>query len=63
MKYAVHQSGNGWLMDTCAGGTWTFDVDKAVWFDSTNEAYEALHAADMIASRGAIDSIRVLRVK
>lgn len=47
-KYAVYdQHVGGWLTDTCAGGSFSWNVINAVWFDSEYEAQEALRAADM----------------
>jgi len=47
-KYAVYAHCGMWLVDTCAGGTWSYSVDDAVWFDSADEARAALGAAEIV---------------
>lgn len=49
-KYAVYRDvdGYGWLMDTCAGGTWSWDIDDAQWFDRPDDAIGALYACDLV---------------
>lgn len=37
-----------WLVDTGVGGTWSTNVDQAEWFDSPEDAIEALHACDIV---------------
>lgn len=56
-RYAVYHRTLFWLVDTCAGGTWSCQVQDAIWFESTDDAWAALHAADM-----DIDGIAVCRV-
>lgn len=46
-KYAVYNPAVGWLVDTCAGGTFSWNVDDAVWFDSHIAAHDALKAAEI----------------
>lgn len=47
MKWGVYRaSDESWLIDTCAGMTWSHDVNEAVWYDSIKEAKEAVKAAD-----------------
>lgn len=58
MKFAVYSSMYGWLQDTCAGGTFSWDVDEAVYFDAVNDAWAACRAAEIDVS-----SLIVLRVK
>lgn len=38
-----------YLKDTCAGGTWSDDVDDAVWYGSHGEARDAAIAGDCAA--------------
>jgi hypothetical protein len=52
-----------WLVDTCGGGTWSPDEDRAVEFLTERDAVEAVLAADLFAGadRGVTwDAIHVL---
>jgi hypothetical protein len=57
-KYAVYQPATGWLVDTCAGGTFSWNVDDAVWFGSHIEAHDALKAAEITLS-----TYQIIRMK
>ncbi len=46
MKWGVYREERGWLIDTCAGMTWSWNVNEAVWYDTVREAIEAIRAAD-----------------
>lgn len=46
-QYAVFHDHRGWLVDTCAAGTWRADTDNALRFDSEDEARAACKAADI----------------
>jgi hypothetical protein len=37
-----------YLVDTCAGGTWSLDENDAVWFASHGDAVAAVIAADVV---------------
>lgn len=49
-KYAVYRDveGFGWMVDTGVGGTWSWNVDDAEWFNSPEDAIGALYACDII---------------
>lgn len=47
-KYAVYHKDQGWLVDTGVGGTWSWNVDDAQWFDGADAAVESLYACDII---------------
>lgn len=36
-----------YLVDTCAGGTWSEDESDAVWFGDRREAIDAVIASDI----------------
>jgi len=57
-KYGIYDSASGWLVDTCAGMTWSFNVDEACWFDSHGEALNAVEEAG-----GDVTGILVVRLK
>lgn len=57
MKYAVYSS-LGWLQDTCAGGVFSWDIDEAIYFDTVDDAWAALRAAEIV-----LIGLGVLRVK
>lgn len=40
-----------WLMDTCAGGTWSASFDDAVWFESPELAATALDDGEQEVDR------------
>lgn len=40
-----------YLVDTCAGGTWSDDIEQAVWYHSHDEAKRAALAGDCVAER------------
>lgn len=44
-RYAVYHHEYLWLVDTCAGGTWSTQVSEAAWFSSEREASDAIRAA------------------
>jgi hypothetical protein len=48
MKWAAYHVENGWLVDTGVGGTYSFDVDQAQWFDSMMHANDQLVATDIL---------------
>ncbi len=68
-KFAVYHVERHWLIDTCAGGTWNETVEEACWFDTIDEAREALRAAEIVPkvawSRPEIipDGIVICRVR
>lgn len=39
----------GWLVDTCAGGTWSPKVFDAMWFASIREAREGIEVTELFA--------------
>lgn len=45
--WAVYSEDYGWLVDTCAGGSWDWSVKQAVWFASRLEATDAIYAAEI----------------
>lgn len=48
--YAVYHATQGWLVDTCAGGTWGWEVAHALWFPSNKAAIDCLREADMCSA-------------
>jgi len=58
MKFAVYCDVLGWLVDTCAFGTWSWEVVKCVEFDSEWDAKLACEAADI-----EIDGLVFVRVR
>lgn len=68
--WAIRHHEHGWLVDACAGGTWSgtdtlelpnAEVDElAVTFETGTAAYQALDAAD-IAREGCEAVLLVLR--
>jgi hypothetical protein len=60
VKWAVYSKKRGWLADTCAGGTWSFDVDDALWFDDQGASKDALEAAEIVIET---EDIQIARVK
>lgn len=46
-RWVLRHRTQGYLMDACAGGAFSDDIDDAVEFDSGTAAYEALDAADI----------------
>jgi hypothetical protein len=58
MKYAVYSHEIGWLVDTCAFGTWSWKVVECVEFDSEWDAKLACEAADI-----EIDGLVFVRVR
>jgi hypothetical protein len=59
MKWAVYSPSQGWLVDTCAGGAFAWNVDEAMWFDTEEEAVQALAAAEI----EVLDDFKFTRVK
>lgn len=47
-RYLTNLSCWGWVMDTCAGGVYSNDVDEAKWWSSPDEAANELRACDML---------------
>ena len=47
MSFALYHPGMGWLVDTCAGGSFSWDVVNATWWDSELEAFDALRGAEI----------------
>ncbi len=67
MRFAVYSYKEGWLVDTCAGGRFSRNVDDATWFDSEPDAVNGLVAADLV-ERDRLDialafEFKILRVK
>lgn len=67
-KFAVYvTSGNqvGWVTDTGAGGTFSWSVDDAKWWNSESDADAELVACDLLTITGSspITSYFVLRVR
>lgn len=46
-RFAVYSVEHGWLVDTCAGGTWGWDVRKAVEYMTLLECDKALRGAEI----------------
>lgn len=46
-QWAMYHFEHGWLVDTCAGGTWRHDVAQAVEFSSPEEVTKAAFAAEI----------------
>ncbi len=46
----VRQPDAGWIIDTCAGGAYTFDVTQAKTWPSKDAMREELEASDLIYS-------------
>jgi hypothetical protein len=46
-RYAVYHPSLYWLVDTCAGGSWSETVEEASWFMSPDDAALALAAAEI----------------
>lgn len=49
VKWGVYHVENGWLVDTGVGGTYSFDVDQAQWFESEGFARATLEATDIMS--------------
>lgn len=56
--WAVYHTEYFWLIDTCAGGSWSSTVEEAEWFDTPEQAYEALTAAEIDHARVAVCRVR-----
>lgn len=56
--FAVYHPMLFWLTDTCAGGTWSSDVDDGVWFGTIESAMDAIRSANI-----DIDHVIVCRVR
>jgi hypothetical protein len=64
-KWAVYHAERFWLTDTCVQGAWSETVEEATWFDSRQEASDALIAAEIYSpvSRLADLGITLCRVR
>ncbi len=45
--YAVCHFKHGWLVDTCGGGTYSFEEADAVTYNTPGEAQEAMTAGEL----------------
>jgi hypothetical protein len=46
-SWAVYNEFLFWLVDTCAGGTWSPQVHQAVWYSSKQDAHDAVKAGEI----------------
>lgn len=46
-RYAVYRFGSGYVVDTCAGGTYADSEDDALTWSTVGEAEDAAAAADL----------------
>jgi hypothetical protein len=66
MKFAVYLPALGWLVDSCAGGSFNWDVDEAIWFDTEDEANGALvaaHECTELFETAILNTYKIVRVK
>lgn len=47
MRWVVWHVARGYLVDTCAGGAWSANLDDAIWYDTSDEARAALRFAEI----------------
>lgn len=59
MRYVVSSATRGYLVDTCAGGTWNKDVEQATWYESEGEALDAMRAAEITIAE---EDIKILPI-
>lgn len=55
LRWGIYCPMRGWLADECAGGTWSHDVEDAMWFNWTDE----LDAVEQIRDRFQANDIRL----
>ncbi len=58
-KIALYSPIVGWLVDTCVGGEFSFDVEQALWFDSEEEIEEAIEAAEISLDEYVFTKVRM----
>lgn len=50
MKFAAFDRAQGWVCDCGYGGTFSWDVDEAKWWDRASDALVELQASAIIGS-------------
>lgn len=51
-SFGVYHRSKGWLVDTGVGGTFSWDVDQAGWWDTEHHAITELVECDLIPRPG-----------
>lgn len=57
--WSVYHDEHGWLIDTGVGGSYSFDVSDAQWFESTTDAIDTLKACDLLEASQDADRATV----
>ena len=59
--WGVYHRDNGWYVDGCAGGSYSFDITDGKWFESREDALDELKACDLLPMTGSRDRMEAVR--
>ncbi len=59
--YALYHKTQGWLVDSCAGGTYSDDFGASAWYDTAEWAWQVLDDSDIPREGHEIAKISIIK--